>query len=42
MVVRKKFHVTCHHYRTYKEKVNRKRKYVEGSDYMDGIATITV
>jgi hypothetical protein len=37
-----KYHVTCHHYRTYKEKVNLKRKYVEGSDYMDGIATATV
>jgi hypothetical protein len=27
---------------TYKEKVNLKRKYVEESDYMDGIATKTV
>jgi hypothetical protein len=41
-VVGKKFNVTCHRYRTYKEKVNLKRKYVEGSDYMDGIATTTV
>jgi hypothetical protein len=40
--VGKKFHVTCHCYRTYKEKVNLKRKYVEGSDYMDGIVTTTV
>jgi hypothetical protein len=42
MAVGKKYHVTCHHYLTYKEKVNLKRKYVEGSDYMDGIATTTV
>jgi hypothetical protein len=40
--VGKKFHVTCHRYRTYKEKVNLKRKYEDGSDYMDGIATTTV
>jgi hypothetical protein len=40
--VGKKYHVTCHHYRTYKEKVNLNSKYVEGSDYMDGIATTTV
>jgi hypothetical protein len=32
LAVGKKFHVICHHYRTYKEKVNLKRKYVEGSD----------
>jgi hypothetical protein len=38
----KKCHVTCHSYRLYKEKVNLKRKYEEGSDYMDGIATTTV
>jgi hypothetical protein len=42
MAVGKKFHVTGHRYQTYKEKVNLKRKYVEGSDYMDGIATTTV
>jgi hypothetical protein len=42
LAVGKKFHVTFHRYRTYKEKVNLKRKYVEGSDYMDGIATINV
>jgi hypothetical protein len=42
LVVGKKYHVTCHRYRTYKEKVNLKRKYMEGSDYMDGIATTTV
>jgi hypothetical protein len=42
LAVGKKFHVTCHRYRTYKEKFNLKRKYVEGSDYMDGIATTTV
>jgi hypothetical protein len=41
MAVGKQYHVTCHRYRTYKEKVNLKRKYVEGSDYMDGIATTT-
>jgi hypothetical protein len=40
--VGKKFHVTCQRYRTYKEKVNLKRKYEDGSDYMDGIATTTV
>jgi hypothetical protein len=40
--VGKKYHVTCHRYRTYKEKVNLKRKYAEGSDSMDGIATTTV
>jgi hypothetical protein len=37
-----KYQVICHRYRTYKEKVNLKRKYVEGRDYMDGIATSTV
>jgi hypothetical protein len=42
LAVGKKYHVTCHRYRTYKEKVNLKRKYVEGSDYMDGIPTTTV
>jgi hypothetical protein len=42
LAVGKKFHVTCHRYRTYKEKVNLKRKYEDGSDYMDGIATTTV
>jgi hypothetical protein len=42
LAVRKKYHVTCHHYRTYKEKINLKRKYVEGSNNMDGIATSTV
>jgi hypothetical protein len=42
LAVGKKYHVTCHNYRTYKEKVNLKSKYVEGSDYMDGIATKTV
>jgi hypothetical protein len=42
MAVGNKYHVTCHRYQTYKEKVNLKRKYVEGSDYMDGIATATV
>jgi hypothetical protein len=42
LAVGKKYHVTCHRYRTFKEKVNLKRKYVEGSDYMDGIATTTV
>jgi hypothetical protein len=42
LAVGKKYHVTCHPYRTYKEKVNLKRKDVEGSDYMDGIATTTV
>jgi hypothetical protein len=36
------YHVTCHRYRTYKEKVNLKRKYAEGSDYMDNLATTTV
>jgi hypothetical protein len=38
----KKYDVTCHCYQTYKEQVNLKRKYEEGSDYMDGIATTTV
>jgi hypothetical protein len=33
LAVGKKYHVTCRRYRTYKEKVNLKRKYVEGSDY---------
>jgi hypothetical protein len=42
LAVGKKYHVTCHRYQTYKEKVNPKRKYAEGSDYMDGIATPTV
>jgi hypothetical protein len=42
LAVGNKYHVTCHRYRTYKEKVNLKRKYVEGSDYMDVIATTTV
>jgi hypothetical protein len=42
LAVGKKYHVTCHRYRTYKEKVNLKRKYAEGSDYMNGIATTTV
>jgi hypothetical protein len=42
LAVGKKYHVACHRYRTYKKKVNLKRKYVEGSDYMDGIATTTV
>jgi hypothetical protein len=42
LAVGKKFHVTCHRYRTYKKKVNLKRKYVEGSDYMDVIAPTTV
>jgi hypothetical protein len=42
LAVGKKYHVTCHRYRTYKEKVNLKRKYEEGSDYMDDIATTTV
>jgi hypothetical protein len=42
LAVGKKYHVTCHHYRTYKEKVNLKRKYEEGSDYMGDIATPTV
>jgi hypothetical protein len=42
LAVGNKYHVTCHCYRTYKEKVNLKRKYVEGSDYIDGIATTTV
>jgi hypothetical protein len=40
--VGKKFHVTCHRYRTYKEMVNLKREYEDGSDCMDGIATTTV
>jgi hypothetical protein len=34
--------VPCHSYQTYKEKVNAKIKYEEGSNYMDGIATTTV
>jgi hypothetical protein len=38
----KKYHVTCHHYHTYKEKVSLKRKYEDISDYMDGIATTTM
>jgi hypothetical protein len=42
MAIGKRYYVTCNRYRTYKEKVNLKRKYVEGSDYMDGIATKTV
>jgi hypothetical protein len=42
MAVGKKYHVTCHRYRTYKEKVNLKRKYVEGGNDIDGIATTTV
>jgi hypothetical protein len=42
MDVGKKYHVSCHCYQTYKEKVNLKRKYVEGSDNMDDIATTTV
>jgi hypothetical protein len=42
LAVGNKCHVTCHRYRTYKEKVNLKRKYEDGSDYMDGIATTTV
>jgi hypothetical protein len=42
LAVGKKFHVTCHRYRTYKEKVNLKIKYDNGSDDMDGIATTTV
>jgi hypothetical protein len=42
LAVGKKYHVTCHRYRTYKEKINLKRKYAKGSDYMDGIATTTV
>jgi hypothetical protein len=44
LAVGKKYHVTCHRYRTYKEKekVNLKSKYTEGSDYMDGIAITTV
>jgi hypothetical protein len=43
IVVSKKYHVTCYryHYQTYKEQVNSKRKYEEGSDYMDGIVTTT-
>jgi hypothetical protein len=42
LAVGNKYHVTCHRYRTYNEKVNLKMKYTEGSDYMDGIATSTV
>jgi hypothetical protein len=42
LAVGKKFHVTWHRYRTYKENVNLKRKYEDGSDYMGGIATTTV
>jgi hypothetical protein len=42
LAVGKKYHVTCHHYQTYKETVNLKRKYEEGSNCMDVIATITV
>jgi hypothetical protein len=42
LTVGKKYHVTCHRCQTYKEKVNLKRKYEEGSGYMDGIATTTV
>jgi hypothetical protein len=42
LAVGKQYHVTCHHYQTYKEKVNLKRKYEEGSDYMGGIATTPV
>jgi hypothetical protein len=38
----KNYHVTCHRYHTYKGKVNLKRKYEEGSDYMEGIATTIV
>jgi hypothetical protein len=38
----KKYHATCHRYRLYKEKVNLKRKYEEGSDYTEGMATTTV
>jgi hypothetical protein len=33
------YHVACHG--LYKQKVNLERKYEEGSDYMDGIATAT-
>jgi hypothetical protein len=32
-----KYHAACHIYQLYKEKVNLKRKYEEGNDYMDGI-----
>jgi hypothetical protein len=42
LAVGNKFHVTCHRYRNYKEKVNLKIKYEDGSDDMDGIATTTV
>jgi hypothetical protein len=42
MAVEKKYHVIYHRYRTYKEKINLKKKYVEGSDYIDGIVTTTV
>jgi hypothetical protein len=42
LVLGKKYHVTCHQYQTYKENFNLKKKYLEGSDYMDGIATTTV
>jgi hypothetical protein len=38
----KKYLANCHRYRTYKEKVNVKRKYDEGSDYMVGIVTTTM
>jgi hypothetical protein len=42
LAVGKKFHVTCPRYRTYKEKVNLKKKIEDGSDYMDSITTTTV
>jgi hypothetical protein len=37
----KKYHVTCHRYQLYKEKLDLKRKHKERSDYMEGMAKTT-